>query len=78
MGRKARRSAVICRAWWLGPPADALRVAGVRPVRADRAGEGAGDRCVQAREFLLDRRAVLGMDLVTQFLEHGDRPVGGG
>ena len=49
--------------WWLGPPADALRVGGVC--------EGARDRLLQAGEFLFDRRAMLGADLLTQFFEHG-------
>jgi hypothetical protein len=58
-------------AWRLGPAADSLRVGGVRPVQVDRVREGARDRHLQAREFLLDRRAMLGADFVTQFFEHG-------
>ena len=57
--------------WWLGPPADALRVGGVRSVQVDGVCEGARDRLLQAREFLFDRRAMLGADLLTQFFEHG-------
>ena len=41
------------------------------PVQVDRVREGARYGRLQAREFLLDRRAMLGVDLVTQFFEHG-------
>jgi len=48
-----------------------LRIGGVRPVQVDRADEGTRDRRLQAREFFLDRRAVLRADFITQFFEHG-------